>query len=292
MATCKDTTKKMNLVDSHVHVFPPELIRDRKKLAERDNQFAVIYGTERSKMADGPSLLSYMGRERVGTAFVCGFNFQDRDARRVANEYVLHFCEGNEGCIPFISIDVEEGDAAVEEIEAALKRGARGVGEIAFYGKSLSDRLFDKLSVVAGYMEEKGLILLLHMNEQVGHGYRGKAVINFNDTVKFIERHPGLMIILAHLGGGLCFYELMPEIGRAFRNVRYDLAAVPFLYSDDVYRFIGDFLSEKVLFGTDYPLTVPARYASGLKMLTGEQRRKILTENALTLVNGREQTGA
>ena len=116
------------------------------------------------------------------------------------------------------------------------------------------------LDALAGYMEQTGMVLLMHLNEPVGHRYPGKTEADFGEVAAFVEAHPALKIILAHLGGGICFYELMPEIRKAFSLVYYDLAAAPFLYSDDLYRFAAAFLPDKVLFGSDYPLLTLSRY--------------------------------
>ncbi|MCX7966391.1 MAG: amidohydrolase family protein, partial [Syntrophorhabdaceae bacterium] len=87
----------------------------------------------------------------------------------------------------------------------------------------------------------------------------------------------------AHLGGGLCFYEFMPEVKEAFKNVFYDTAASPFLYSNDIYKFLGKFLKEKVIFGTDYPLLTTKRYLKGMETLDLETQEMILSKNARRL---------
>jgi uncharacterized protein len=66
---------------------------------------------------------------------------------------------------------------------------------------------------------------------------------------------PDLKLICGHWGGGLPFYELMPEVRAATRNVWYDTAASPYLYDPRIYAaaklLVG---AEKLLFGSDYPL--------------------------------------
>ena len=46
---------------------------------------------------------------------------------------------------------------------------------------------------------------------------------------------PVLRLICAHWGGGLPFYELMPEVADALRNVYYDTAASLFLYRPAIF---------------------------------------------------------
>ena len=65
--------------------------------------------------------------------------------------------------------------------------------------------------------------------------------------------------------------------------VYYDLAAVPFLYSDSVYAFAARFLAKKVLFGSDFPLLTLARYRPGIDQVDEKEKRLILYENARRL---------
>ena len=75
---------------------------------------------------------------------------------------------------------------------------------------------------------------------------------------RFIENareYPDVKIVCAHLGGGLPFYALMPEIREALENVWFDTAATPFLYEAGVFRtVVGLVGAEKILPGSDYPL--------------------------------------
>ncbi|HPP06970.1 MAG TPA: amidohydrolase family protein, partial [Syntrophorhabdaceae bacterium] len=137
---------------------------------------------------------------------------------------------------------------------------------------------------VADIAEKAGLPVMIHVNEQIGHVYNGKTSVDFVALTDFIKRHPMQKIVLAHLGGGLCFYEFMPEIQAIFRNVYYDTAALPFIYSVEIYRYIETFLSKKVLFGTDYPLLGPRRYIKGIELMGEEAQEDILFMNARRLL--------
>jgi predicted TIM-barrel fold metal-dependent hydrolase len=135
---------------------------------------------------------------------------------------------------------------------------------------------------------ESDLPLLLHCNEPVGHYYPGKTDTSLRQIETFVTNNPKLKIILAHLGGGLLFYETMSEIKEKFINVYYDTAAVPFLYDERIYRTIGALgLCEKILFGSDFPLLSPSHYMSAIEAggLTEKEKQGILGENARFLIN-------
>ena len=55
----------MSVLDGHTHIFPPELIRKRDRIAGHDRGFAAIYGDRRARMADGGGLAAYMDGEGI-----------------------------------------------------------------------------------------------------------------------------------------------------------------------------------------------------------------------------------
>ncbi len=99
----------------------------------------------------------------------------------------------------------------------------------------------------------------------------------------FITSYPDRTIVCAHWGGGLPFYELMPEVQKALQNVYFDTAASPFLYQPQIYA-LGSQLAgaDKILFGSDYPLLPQTRLLQEINSatLTEEEKALILSGNA------------
>jgi predicted TIM-barrel fold metal-dependent hydrolase len=239
-------------------------------------------------MVDAEGVVRYMKDSSLAAAIVCGFSFKDSGLMVETNNYILSFAGENKSIIPFVGVDVEDEDQAIAEVQRCIDLGACGVGEIALYGKKFGRRQWNKLNNIARHAEENNLAFMLHMNEQVGHAYEGKIRIDFKEAIAFIESHQNLNIILSHLGGGICFYEFMPEVKRALKHVYYDIAAIPFLFSREIYRFIEEFLSEKTLFGSDYPLLSFEKYSEGLMGMNKRKRDNILSTNAKKILgNGR-----
>jgi predicted TIM-barrel fold metal-dependent hydrolase len=79
----------------------------------------------------------------------------------------------------------------------------------------------------------------------------------------------------------------MPEVKEALKNVYFDTAASPFLYSPRVYeqviRLVG---ADKVLFGSDYPLLAQSRLLAEVAALElpPETRELVLSGNARRLL--------
>jgi uncharacterized protein len=284
MVAGKTYNNAMPVLDAHTHLFPPFVIERREEVAARDDGFSVIYGRPASRMVDANGLVRYMDEEDGPDLVVAvGFPFKDGDLVRRCNDYTLEAAEREKRIIPFVSVNPKDGDAALAEAERCFGLGARGIGELAYYDTGFSENERRSLQGLAELLEQKEGILMLHLNEQVGHPYPGKSRVDFASVVGFVEDHPSLKVILAHMGGGICFYEFMPEIRKAFDHVYYDIAAAPYLYSEDLYAFAAAFLHTKVLFGSDYPLLSLVRYRRHLEKLDDKSRAAILYENGRRL---------
>jgi hypothetical protein len=121
----------------------------------------------------------------------------------------------------------------------------------------------------------------------VGHDYPGKGAITPDVLYPFITSFPDLTIVCAHWGGGLPFYALMPEVKKAMSNVFFDTAASPFLYSPQVYTQVIQLVgTDKILFGSDYPLLAQGRLLGEIRSLDlpEETKNLILSGNAQRLL--------
>jgi predicted TIM-barrel fold metal-dependent hydrolase len=157
--------------------------------------------------------------------------------------------------IGFAVVQPKAGKKALDEIERCLDGGMRGVGELSPYGAgyTLSDP--DFLSVVELCID-RGVPMNLHVSEEIGHYYLGKSTTPLLHYYELAYRYPELRLILAHWGGGLLFYEMMPEVRRVLRSVWYDTAASPLLYpTRTVFEVALQCVDHrKILYGSDYPL--------------------------------------
>ena len=115
---------------------------------------------------------------------------------------------------------------------------------------------------------KNNLLLMTHASEPVGHQYPGKGVATPDLLYTLITAFPELKLICAHWGGGLPFYALMPEVKAALKNVYFDTAISPFLYSPQVYGHVVQLVgAEKILFGTDYPVISQRRFLKEINAL-------------------------
>lgn len=265
------------IVDAHVHIFPPEIIRDREAYLARDAWFGLLYSDPRARMVTAEEVLQEMGRCGVATSIVFGFAFADQGLCRLANDYVLEAVKAHPGRLAGLACVSPEAPGATEEAERCLDAGLSGCGELVPRERGIEGG-WDDLAVC---LAERNAPLLLHANEPVGHEYPGKGRFPLEMYAGFVGAHPNLTVVLAHMGGGLLFYELMPEVRRTFARVYYDTAAVPYLYDARLYPVgISCVGMEKIILGSDFPLLSPARYFDGMKELGPEARDAVLGNNA------------
>ena len=283
------------ILDAHTHLFPEEVLKDRSAFCSRDESFRRLYGNEKARMASLDELLTSMEREGVGQSVVCGFPWSDPGLCREGNDYLLHCAQKNpQRIVPFATVSLGSLRRAEKELERCLSRGAKGVGELAFYRGGITARDVLRLSSWAKTIAGTGIPLLLHVNEPVGHDYPGKSLKTLQPIYHLLQLVPEVTVILAHWGGGFFFYELMPEVARVSRNVHYDTAASPFLYRPQVYstavRIIGP---DRILWGSDFPLLPPSRYFRELAGagLSSRVRAKIQGGNAQRLLGRQRKAG-
>jgi len=255
----------MHVIDCHTHIMPPDLIAARERLCRDEAWFGRLYAEPRARLAPAEDLLAAMDAAGVAAAVTFGFAFRDAGLCRACNDYVLEAARGAPGrLIPFAVVNPAAPCTACAEARRCLEAGAFGLGELMPDGQgfALADPILDELLALArGY----GAPVMLHVNERLGHDYAGKGSQGPEEAYRLALRHPESALIYAHWGGGLPFYELMPEVRAALRNVYYDTAASPYLYDDAVHRHVMDWAPTKVLFGSDYPLIAPARHLRRLR---------------------------
>ena len=276
------------IIDFHAHIFPDSVRSDRTPYLERDATFSHLYSDPKARLSSAQQLVERMDRDGIDVAVILGMGWQVHEFAVETNSYILESAAAfPDRLVPFCTVNPALGDAAVAEVERCADLGARGIGELHSYAQGY--RLDDER--VMGPMMEvaiaRDLIVLTHSSEPVGHVYAGKGTITPDELCRFIEMFPEAMIVCAHWGGGLPFYSLMPEVAEALRNVYFDSAASPFLYTPDVFSNAVNLVgADKVLFGTDYPLISHKRLLAQVESqpLDAKTRAAILGGNARKLL--------
>jgi uncharacterized protein len=271
------------IIDSHTHIFPDEVRKDREAFCKKDEGFSFIYKSSKAKMVGVEDVMTSMDESGIDQSVICGFPWGRPDLCSLHNQYLMESASKYPNrLIVFVSLLFSNSDWSAKELSRAIEGGARGVGEIAFYRDEMTSQDIHCMKPILTQMEKQGIPLLLHTNETLGHSYPGKGRTPLDRFYELILSFPNLPIILGHWGGGLLFYELMPEVAKSMVNVYYDTAASPFIYSKKIYSIAREMVgAEKIFFGTDFPLISPRRYFEELEEsgLSKQDQEKILGLN-------------
>ena len=276
------------IIDFHAHVFPPQIKKNRNKYIESDPCFAILYSKKDSKLRTTDELIDSMDKAKIDISVILNIGWTTHELCVETNDYILEsIARYPERLIGFCSVQPQSYDAALDEIERCAKEGIRGVGEIRPDMQLFDPRDEEVMTPFINAVMKHKLMLLSHASEPVGHIYPGKGAVTPEILYPFIASYPDLTIILAHWGGGLPFYALMPEVSGAMQNVFFDTAASPLLYSPQIYEQVIQLVgAEQILFGSDYPMLEQGQALKDIASpnLSEETKNLILAGNAQKLL--------
>jgi len=243
------------VIDTHTHIFPPDVRDKRDDYLARDAMFRELYSDPKARIATADELLASMDEAGVDVSVALGFAWVEAELCREHNSYLLEAAAKSNGrIVPFCTVHPSEKGAR-DELKSIAIAGARGLGELrpASQGYTLIDS--EEADLMAWGADAYDLPLLFHSTEPVGHVYPGKAGLPLDQLGRFVNDFPGVTVIAAHWGGGLPFYALMPEVKSSLALTYFDTAASGYLYSPDIYRTAIDLVgADRILFGSDFPL--------------------------------------
>ena len=128
---------------------------------------------------------------------------------------------------------------------------------------------------------ENGLCFVIHA------GDRHRPYSHPERIASVARRFPSLPIVAAHMGGW-SQWQVARDLLVPCPNVLVDTSStLSFLPADEMTRMIRAFGSDRVMFGSDYPMWDPIDELGRFLALplTDDERRAILSENALRFFN-------
>lgn len=274
-------------IDAHVHVYPPEIQADWRRIAEREPHFASLCSGRVHKWGDAGDVTAQMEIDGVDVSWIAGFAFRDPGLCRICNDYVMDAVKRSGGRLKGLAVVNPLSRGFEEEISRCRDAGFIGVGELFPDGQVFDITDTRQTWRLVAECHEKGMFLLLHAAEPVGRQYPGKGETGPKEAAEFCSNHPEVHVVFAHMGGGLWAYETMPGMKVILQNAWYDTAAAPFLYGPEVLNAaIAAGAGVKILYGSDFPLLGAERYRKMLKAagLSDDQERSVMGANALDLL--------
>lgn len=283
----------MKILDAHTHIMPPTMVAAREAYLARDRWFGLLYASPRARLATADDLIRSMDAAEIQASVAFGFAFAETELCRRCNDYTLEAAARWPGrIIPFAVVNPRQGELALAEAQRCLAAGARGLGELMPDGQGyrLGDPCMDDLMALA---QAHDAPVVVHVSELVGHQYPGKGTVGAHEAYALACRFPRVRLMLAHWGGGLPFFEMMPTARQGLANVYYDTAASLYLYDDRIFAEVARWAPDKVLFGTDYPLIGQRRFLERVRQvgLAPEQLESLLAGNLLRALGGNPTGG-
>jgi len=257
-----------SIIDFHTHVFP-------EKVAEKAVQsISDYYG------------LPMRGGGTVDGLFASGEPFEIQryvihatatrpDQVRGINDFLAETCALDDRLIGFGSLHPH-----MEDLEGELAR----FPALGFRGLKLhpdfQDFAIDDPAAMPIYALAQGrLPILMHMGDEHRDGSTPQRL------GVILDRFPDLVLIAAHLGGYLMWDESLRLL--AGRKLYLDTSSsLEFLEPHKAVEIIRKHGTDRVLFGTDYPMWMHQDELERFFRLelTGEEREQILWKNAARLL--------
>jgi predicted TIM-barrel fold metal-dependent hydrolase len=198
------------IIDGHTHVFSRHVRENRQKYCQKDLAFDRIYRDGKAEMIGPESLIAEMDAAGVDMAVVCSFPWQNHELCVMGNDAVLDAVRRFPNrLVGFGSVYPEEPNRALNEIDRCVTEGLRGIGELGFYSRGMTDQDIVRMEPICRVISHLRIPLLLHANETVGHSYPGKGDTDLREIYRFVSSFPDMSIILAHWGGGGSDYPLI-----------------------------------------------------------------------------------
>lgn len=182
--------------------------------------------------------------------------------------------------VPFGTYHPDDPDW-FSEIQRLRKSGVKGIKlHPEFQGIDLADpRLKDFWAEI-----ESDFIVMIHVGDPV-HSESNQSTPR--KVAAILNNFPKLRVIAAHLGGYLFWNEVLDVL--AGRDLYLDTSsALPYIDPGLLRKIFAKHGTEKILFGSDYPLRSPAQdlaLLDGIKWLTGHEKERIFGLNCAELLN-------
>lgn len=209
------------------------------------------------------------------------------DATRARNDAAIAAARASDGFFFAVaSVHPDDGDAALAEL---TRLAGLGVRVIKLHPNTQQfDVAADSVARVAQRAGELGLVLL----------FDAFSPWDADQTGKFLRlaiQHPSARFILAHMGGvrfpEFALFGMVRRFTWYPRNVWCDLSAVATFYADSPYRdqlvwVIRAVGTDRVLFGSDWPVDTPTAAVAAVRRLglTRAEQAQILHTNAAALL--------
>ncbi len=260
------------VIDSHCHIYPD-------KIAERAVQGTSTF-YDQSFAATGTVDNLFLEGEKAGIdKFIVQSVATTPKQVKSINEFIAESVSSSNG--KFIGLGTLHPDTTdlAGDVEHLKELGLKGVKLHPDIQRFKIDdyrclKIYEKC-------EKENLPILMHTGDK-RYDYS-----NPNRLLPVLKIYTGLTVIGAHLGGWSIWDEAVEKLA-GLENFYVDCSSsLPYISISRAREIILSYGTDRVLFGTDYPMWSPTdELATFFKLgLSVDDNRKILSENAKKLFN-------
>ncbi|MBQ7064529.1 MAG: amidohydrolase [Firmicutes bacterium] len=255
----------MQIIDAHVHPFvTPEQRMGRHSGFVTDMDYFVE------------------DLQRAGITHCCGsvierLNVSSWEDVRRLNDQALEIGERYpDFYTPGFHIHPAFPVESCEEIERMSAKGVKLIGELVWYMMGWEQYADPRLREAFELAAQKGMTVNIHPS-------------TYEDMDRFAEQNPNLDIIVAHPRDGADYEDNLRRL-RKFDHVYLDLSGTGLFRYGMLRRALDTVGSEKLLFGTDYPICNPGMYVEAVlfEQTTDQELENIFEKNAERLITKKE----
>lgn len=267
------------MIDSHCHIYPGKIAK--KAVGATD----MFYGTDSLFCGVSEELLSE-GEKSGYDAFVVQSVATSEKQVESINSFIRGTEKNGKGRIFGLGTLYPGGENTKKAVEQILSLGLHGVKLHPDIQRFYIDD--PKVDEIYSLCEDCNLPILMHM---------GDARYGYSDPERLAavaKKFPRLKVVAAHLGGWSVWEKAVKTLAGK-ENIMFDLSScvrtekrtealgnIPYLSEKRFGEIIGEYGTDRVLFGTDYPMwslsdEINAFLALGL---SEKDNRMILSENA------------
>ena len=258
----------MKIIDAHCHIYPEKIV-DRA-VAGTDH----FYGTTAACRGTVEELFAVGDKAGIDGFLVHSVATAPKQVQSINTFIAACVAEGDGRLIGFGTIHPDSTDPE-GDLEHLVSLGLRGVKiHPDIQGFDLDDPRYLRHFA---WCEAHGIPVLAHTGDKrYDHS-------NPNRLIPVLKQFPDLRVIGAHFGGWSIWKEASGQLA-GIPNLWVDCSSsLPYLTPTEAAEIIRRYGSDRVFFGSDYPMWSPeVELDSFLSVpLTPEEQRKILSQNLL-----------
>jgi uncharacterized protein len=198
----------------------------------------------------------------------------------LGNDEMLAICERERARVRmYVTVNPNHTDHAVKEISRCVARGAIGVKLLA--SRRADDPLLDPICELAAAHH---LPVLHHIWQHRRREWPSQEISDGADLARLAARHPNVIFILAHIGGGGDYMHTFHVI-REVQNIYPDLSGsgIDRGMLDEAINFLG---AQRLLWGSDLTMETglaKLRALSATGLLSEDDMEDIRWRNAVRI---------